>query len=55
MTSEDPIPLDQDPMQSWIGLCTLGSTGTREPYLCVGLRDWLLHCTLGISSDSLAS
>ena len=30
MTSEDPIPLDQDPMQSWIGvahsggLCTLG-------------------------------
>ena len=31
MTSEDPIPLDQDPMQSWIGvahsggLCTLGS------------------------------
>ena len=32
MTSEDPIPLDQDPMQSWIGvahsggLCTLGKT-----------------------------
>ena len=31
MTSEDPIPLDQDPMQSWIGvahsggLCTLGN------------------------------
>ena len=33
MTSEDPIPLDQDPMQSWIGvahsggLCTLGVMG----------------------------
>ena len=32
MTSEDPIPLDQHPMQSWIGvahsggLCTLAST-----------------------------
>ena len=32
MTSEDPIPLDQDPMQSWIGvahsggLCTLGAS-----------------------------
>ena len=31
MTSEDPIPLDQNPMQSWIGvahsggLCTLGT------------------------------
>ena len=35
MTSEDPIPLDQDPMQSWIGvahsggLCTLDVTSMR--------------------------
>ena len=32
MTSEDPIPLDQDPIQSWIGvahsggLCTLAKS-----------------------------
>ena len=43
MTSEDPIPLDQDPMQSWIGvahsgeLCTLANT---RPVYCT------LHCAI---------
>ena len=30
MTSEDPIPLDQDPMQSWIGVAHSGGLCTLD-------------------------
>ena len=34
MTSEDPIPLDQDPMQSWIGVAHSGGYVLLIPGVC---------------------
>ena len=53
MTSEDPIPLDQDPMQSWIGVAHSGGLCTLDVHLQCMFECKVNFILLDISSTQL--